>query len=119
MARRKTEPVKHTCPDIDRLIGTITRIVKEMDSCDNEDEKGLLLDQISDWKSDLGNIGVGNRCELEDLRSSNSALRDWGQEMYNDAESLEAERDEIQSKYDKVLDRISELEEELSNIEIN
>ena len=116
MARRQTEPVKHTCPDINRLVSTITRITIEMKSCNEGDDKSLLLDQISDWKSDLEIIGVGNRCELEDLRSSNSALRDWGQNMYEEAESLENERDYLQSKYETALEDIKYLERQLQQI---
>ncbi len=116
MGYRKTEPVKHTCPDIDRMIGTITSIVKQMNSCDSEDEKETLLEQISDWKHDLECIGVGNRCDLEDLRSSNSALRDWGQDMYNDAEARENERDEFEKECETLKDKISDLEKENSKL---
>lgn len=112
MARRNGEPVRHTCPDIDRIISTITSIVKEMDGCDNEDEKETLIEQIGNWKSELASIGVGKWCEMETLRSSNSALRDWGSEMYNEAESLETDRDNFESKFDELKDKISELENE-------
>ena len=39
MSRRRREPVKNTCPDIDRIISTITTICKQMDSCNDEYEK--------------------------------------------------------------------------------
>jgi len=110
MARRRTEPVKHTCPDIDRIIDTITRITREMDYCNTNEEIGALLDQLSDWKSDLAQIGVGKYCELEDLRSSNASLRDWGQEMYDDAERLEQERDELENECENLKETIKDLE---------
>jgi chromosome segregation ATPase len=116
MVYRKTEPVKHTCPDINRMIITITDIVKQMNSCNSEDEKETLLEQITDWKHDLECIGVGNRCDLEDLRSSNSALRDWGQEMYNDAEERENERDKYEEECESLKDEISDLEKENSKL---
>lgn len=117
MSRRKGEPVKHTCPDIDRIIGTITAIVKQMKNCDEKDSADDLLENIKDWTGDLESIGVGKWCELESLRSSNGALRDWGNEMYNDAENLEAERDEFEGKYEDAKDRISELENEVAELE--
>lgn len=105
MARRKTEPVGHTCPDIDSTISTITAIVREMNSFNEDSDKGELLSSISNWASDLASIGIGSRCMLEDLRNSNSALREWGHDMYNKAENLESERDEIESKYNDLLNK--------------
>ena len=116
MARRNGEPVKHTCPDIDRIISTITSIVKAMDNCDDRDEKEDLLSQIKDWSGDLTGIGFGKWCEMETLRSSNSALRDWGSEMYSEAESLETERDELEIKCDELKDKVSDLESEVEDL---
>lgn len=117
MSRRKGEPVKHTCPDIDRIIGTITNIVNQMKNCDDKDSNDDLLENIKDWAGDLESIGVGKWCELESLRSSNGALRDWGNEMYNDAETLEAERDDFESKYEDAKDKILDLENQISELE--
>ena len=117
MSRRKTEPVKHTCPDIDSIIKTITSICKQMESCNDEDSKENLLENISDWKGDLESIGVGKWCEMESLRSSNSALRDWGSEMYSDAENLESERDDFESKYEDEKEKVSELESKIEDLE--
>ena len=116
MSIRRGEPVKNTCPDIDRIISTITAICKQMESCNDEDEKDALLECISDWKSDLESIGVGKWNELEDLRSANAALRDWGNEMYNDAESLESERDEFERKYEDEKEKVSKLEDEIEDL---
>ena len=116
MSRRRGEPVKNTCPDIDRIISTITAICKQMESCNDEDEKDALLECISDWKSDLESIGVGEWNELEDLRSANAALRDWGNEMYNDAESLESARDDFERKYEDEKEKVSKLEDEIEDL---
>ena len=116
MARRKTEPVRNTCPNIDRIINTITSITKEMNNCDSNDSIEDLIAQINNWESDLNSIGVGRYCELESLRSSNASLRDWGHEMYNDAESLEVECGELNGKVQSLESRIKELELELSKI---
>jgi hypothetical protein len=117
MARRNTEPVRHTCPDIDRLISTITQIVKEMDESGEEDDKDDLLSLIQNWSSDLRSIGVGKWCELETLRNSNGSLRDWGSEMYDDAEKMENERDEWESKCAELEGKVSDLESIISDLE--
>ena len=109
MSRRRGEPVKNTCPDIDRILATIKSIFNEMESCSDEDDKETLLESISNWKTDLYSIGVGKSNELEDLRSANAALRDWGNEMYNDAESLEIERDRLEDKIEELNSEISSL----------
>ena len=96
MPRRKTEPVKYTCPDIDKVISTIKEIIENMKSIDTEDD--IINDYLSDWISELNSIGGNNYSMLEDLRSSNSALREWGIDMYNEAEKLEMELDEANNK---------------------
>ena len=116
MSRRRGEPVKNTCPDIDSIISTITAICKQMESCNDEYEKDVLLQCIKDWKADLESIGVGKWSELEELRSANAALRDWGNEMYNDAESLESERDEFERKYEDEKEKVSKLEDEIEDL---
>lgn len=117
MSRRRTEPVKNTCPDIDRIISTITSICKQMESCNDDDGKDVLLECISEWKSELESIGTGRNNDLEDLRHSNSSLRDWGNEMYNDAERLELERDEFETKYEDEKDKTSELKSKIDDLE--
>jgi hypothetical protein len=82
---RRGEPVKHTCPDIDRLIKTVTEIV--LNFCKEEDMEDT-LSLMSDWKA-LESLGIGKWSELETLRNSNHSLREWGVEMYEDAENME------------------------------
>ena len=113
---RRTEPVKNTCPDIDGIINTITSIIKQMESCGEEDSVESLLENISDWKGDLEGIACGRWCVLEELRNANAALRDWGQEMYNEAETLEKERDEFESLYEQEKEKVSELESEIEDL---
>lgn len=116
MSIRRREPVTYTCPDIDRVISTIKSICEQMESCNDEDEKDYLLECISDWKSDLESIGVGKLSELEYLRSANAALRDWGNEMYHDAKSLESERDNFEREYEYEKRKVSKLEDEIEDL---
>jgi hypothetical protein len=85
---RRGEPVKHTCPDIDRLIKTVTEIAG-MNFCKEEDTMEDTLSLMSDWKAELESLGIGKWSELETLRNSNHSLREWGVEMYEDAENME------------------------------
>ncbi|HHT99011.1 MAG TPA: hypothetical protein GXZ79_02890 [Acholeplasma sp.] len=87
-----------------------------MESCNDEDKNDALLECISDWKADLESIGVGKWSKLEELRSANAALRDWGNEMYNDAESLESERDDFERKYEEEKEKVSKLEDEVEEL---
>ena len=63
MSAQRKEPVPQTCPVIDSTL-------RELDSC---------YTLVS---------GV-----LEDLRKSNSALRDWGNELLEELEAVEKELD--------------------------
>ena len=83
------EPIKHTCPDIDKYIKWIKMtIVKDRD-LKNMDEKEL-FDAASSMASELDNcIGY-----LEELRKSNDTLRCWGIEEADRVDELE-ERLEI------------------------
>ena len=67
MPAQRKEPVPQTCPVIDSTL-------RELDSCYN-----LIT-------------GV-----LEDLRKSNSALRDWGNELLEELEAVEKELDKTLS----------------------
>lgn len=113
MSKLRREPIGHTCPDIDRVISTMTSIIKEMDGCKGSDEVVDLLSQISSWSSDLANIAIGRWSEIEDLRSSNSALRDWGKDMYSYAEELENEINELNSTISELNDKVDDLRDEL------
>lgn len=79
MSAQRKEPVPQTCPVIDSTL-------RELDSC---------YTLVS---------GV-----LEDLRKSNSALRDWGNELLEELEAVEKE-------LDGVLDEKRELEQEVERL---
>ena len=83
------EPIKHTCPDIDKYIKWIKMtIVKDRD-LKNMDEKEL-FDAASSMASELDNC----IWYLEELRKSNDTLRCWGIEEAGRVDELE-ERLEI------------------------
>lgn len=95
-------PVKNTCPDIDNAIKKIKRALKIASEGRQNYEKG------TDWQSDFDAIEDELMClegELEDLRSDNSALRDWGHELDEEVE--------------KSATYINELEEKIAKLESN
>ena len=87
------EPIKHTCPDIDKYIKSIKMgIVKDRD-LKNMDEKEL-FDVASSMSSKL------EECidHFEELRKSNDTLRQWGIEEARSVDDLEARVHELESK---------------------
>lgn len=80
-------PVRHTCPDIDKAIKCIQSARKNIsDALKDEDienkDYGIKCADSDLW-------GVDDM--LEDLRSDNSALRDWGHDLEKRIQELEEE----------------------------
>ncbi len=96
-------PVKYTCPDIDSVIKSITIIKKQMESCDIEN----ITTELDDWSYDLFSLCQ----ELEDLRKSNDALRNWGTDLAAECENLENDVEALNDKISELEDKISELSE--------
>ena len=87
------EPIKHTCPEIDKYIKHIKwEIVKDRD-LKNLNEKEL-FDAASSMSSQL------ESCidYLEELRSSNDTLRSWGIEEADEVDSLKNYVEELEIK---------------------
>jgi len=86
MAKHKREPIEHTCPEIDRYIKSIKwELFKERDlKCMDQQE---LFEAACSMSSELeACIGY-----LEELRESNSTLREWGISEANRVDELEKE----------------------------
>ncbi len=107
MANR-SEPVKHTCPDIDRIKKNISSLIATLQSIDHEEIYNVICD--------LESIGVGNWCELESLRDANGALRDWGNEMVKDAEDSEKALDEANDIISELETKIDQLQDEVNDL---
>lgn len=92
MTKHHREPIKHTCPDIDKYIKWIkNEIVKDRD-LRNMDEKEL-FDVASSMSSQL------ESCidYLEELRMSNETLRNWGIEEAELADDFEEQLSQSQN----------------------
>lgn len=110
--RLPSEPVKQTCPDINRIQKTINEIINNFESFKEEDDIQDLLDNMKDASWELKDI----YSTLEELRSANSALRDWGYELTSLAENLESEKD---SEIEELENTISAKETEINYLEDN
>ena len=93
MASHKREPIKHTCPEIDRYIKSIKRALTEeryLKGLDPED----LFKAASDMSYEL------EQCidYLESLRNSNDTLRQWGIEEAEKVDELELQIEELSTK---------------------
>jgi len=96
--RHDREPIKHTCPDIDKYIKWIKmEIVKDRD-LKNMDEKEL-FDAASSMSSQLENCID----YLEELRKSNDTLRCWGIEEADEVDSLKSYVEELEEIKSKVI----------------
>jgi chromosome segregation ATPase len=86
-------PVRNTCPDIDSVIKSIKEAMTMVQDADD-----LTLNQISDAFSAVYYLLDGLENQLEDLRSDNSSLRNWGLELEERVEELENEMWELKSE---------------------
>ena len=87
------EPIKHTCPDIDKYIKWIKQEVFKERDLKNMDEKEL-FDAATSMSSQLENCID----YLEELRKSNETLRNWGIEEANNVDCLEFELEQAKSQ---------------------
>ena len=92
-------PIGNTCPTIDRLIDKLeSALIQCKYYVDNPINDDLTYD-MGTAVSYIEEVIEG----FEDIRSDNSELREWGNNLYNQLEVLE--------------ERVSDLENELSNCE--
>jgi len=74
-------PVKHTCPDIDKYIKWI-----QMSICKKRDIKTMTEEELRDTCSAMNSQLEECIDYLEQLRSANGELRDWGEGLDKELE---------------------------------
>lgn len=103
------EPVNYTCPDIDKVINILESA-----------REGFADDSDFDLACDL----------MEELRTANAKLRDWGSEMSeevgnlenklseleNDIEYLQTEKDDLSGYVEELESKVRTLEHDLDNV---
>ncbi len=108
--RLPSEPVRNTCPDINRLQKVIESIRNDFASFNDSHTAEDFLDNMNNASWELKDIYD----TLEELRNSNSALREWGHELTSLAEQMESEKD---TEIGELQDEISAKETEIKNLE--
>lgn len=90
-------PVKFTCPNINQVISDITEIYDGLDFTEEatvEDLQEVIKEASTKLYTFTDKIQICYN-PLEDLRSDNEKLRDWGSEQEEQVEELEKERDKL------------------------
>ena len=116
MSDHAREPIKATCPDINKIQGRIKDTISEVRYAQRSDSERDKNSALSDAESMLDEVVEF----LEEMRTSNGKLREWGNEEaealdtatadseYHErqashykslSEDLQAELDEIKAKY--------------------
>jgi len=110
--RKDDCPVKHTCSDIDGAKDVINSICDKL----KVGVENITQDDIDNVIYDLERIGIIRNCILEELRRSNSSLRDWGHEMSERSDSFEEELEEAKDENEKLTSNNLDLNEELKEL---
>lgn len=93
MASHQREPIKHSCPEIDKYIKSIKRAIVDERYLNNMDQDEL-IETANNMANELSEcIGY-----LESLRSSNDTLRQWGIEESEKVDELELQLEEVNTK---------------------
>ncbi len=85
MGKHNREPIKHTCPDIDKLIigqNEIFKLIKNYQKIEDVNDFKNIISEIENILWDFEN-------QLEQLRKSNDTLRDWGISEAEEVDKLE------------------------------
>ncbi len=93
---RDNAPVGHTCPMIDEVISAINSV---------------------DWGE--GNYWDAHRVIdiMENIRSANGQLRDWGNDECRLRSELEEELEEVKKENSKYLEQIEDLKDTIKSLE--
>jgi len=94
-------PIKHTCPDIDKITKKLTEQMKWVRKFkDYDDPKSCedMLDECFDVMEDAD-------AAFEDLRSSNDVLRQWGEELDKELSNAADQIYELEQKIEELTAR--------------
>jgi predicted nuclease with TOPRIM domain len=106
-------PVKHTCPDIDSVIKGLKDIQTEAKQGMRDNDKGE--DNYQRFKDIEWNIDFMIDT-MEELRSVNSELRGYGEDMETEKVSREVENERLEEKLNDLKKEYSRLEIECENL---
>jgi hypothetical protein len=104
--QRDNAPIGNTCPDIDKVIEVLAGVSDRLRELSDKIDCNLFeaeCNDIFEQSGNLKNLFDGRRSPLEELRSANETLRNWGNAECQRADEAE---DEVKS----LRSQISELE---------
>ena len=142
---RAKGPIGYTCPSINNAIDEVKSVINSLIQYENickedlieflsdENNFQIFKDEISDNLKILKELAEGNTCILENIRSDNCELRDWGSELSEEKDKLETDnyhlnyqvnymQKEVRILKDTIEDlesRISDLHDEISELKSN
>jgi len=98
-------PIKNTCPKIDDMIASLTNAFSYVKDAiemvqKQEEPNNNAIDCLEDAQYHLTDF-IGKYSCLEDIRSDNAELRNWGNEQYDRVQELEQEVYDLQRKIDE------------------
>lgn len=113
-------PVGYTCPDIDEVLNSVESVLQTAkvikDKLANTDEQKMspdmwvtFMDEIKDEAEEIEHYLSGTAQQMEELRTANEKLREWGLDANNKVEELEEEVSDLTSK-------VQDLEEEVEGL---
>lgn len=107
---RSREPIGNTCPDIDKMQRAIKNVSPYNIAYIEDEDLRDLCENLYECLNDCSNF-------LEDMRSSNSTLRNWGNEEAARVDELEQENDELNSKLDDLTYQLECAHEKINQLE--
>lgn len=90
-------PVKHTCPDIDKVIKRLRSALKTAEN----GRKNFKGEDSYVYFKDIEDELDGLEWELEDLRSANKSLREWGEELETEVENVAEEMNKLENQLEE------------------
>jgi hypothetical protein len=95
--------VGYTCPSIDKAIGEIDFVVKNLEKILDAVNDDGIYGVIDDAIYALNNVAFGRRSILEELRSSNAELRYLAETYSADLKDMENSYNSLLSDYEDLL----------------
>lgn len=103
------EPVKNTCPTIDKVIDAI-------DSAKRDLKRAISVSELerarSEAEDSYGHLDKLDQL-MEKLRSDNELPREWGNDEANRVDELESEQEELRNENDELKREIERLNSQL------
>lgn len=112
MRRYDNAPINNTCPKIDEIINKMEHAKSEAEYISKNPEEINDAETVSIINELMDAIYL-----MEDIRSDNSILRDWGNEENVRADDANAELDEAIGYSESLEDQVANLEAEVENLQ--